>query len=74
MGFFRIKMGKNSLGIESEIAWATPGEFTVHNFPCDEDGKNCNGGSQKNLDPSSNIEAIQRRLAGEAKRRRNVRA
>jgi cathepsin X len=74
MGFFRIGMGKNLLGIESDIAWATPGEFTVNNFPCDEDGKNCNGGAQQYLDPSSDVEAMQRRLAGEAKRRRSVRA
>jgi hypothetical protein len=41
MGYFRIIMGKNALGIESEVAWATPGEFTVHNAPCYEDGSNC---------------------------------
>ena len=71
----RIAMGKNLLGIESEVAWATPGEFTVENYPCDEDGKNCNGGgSQSYVDPSLDVEAMQRRLAGETKRRRNVRA
>jgi hypothetical protein len=43
MGYFRILMGKNALGIESEVAWATPGEFTVHNKPCYEDGSNCQG-------------------------------
>ena len=68
-------MGKNLLGIESEVAWATPKSWTVDNFPCDEDGKNCNGsGSETYVDPSSNVEAIQRRLAGETKRRRNMRA
>lgn len=68
-------MGKNLLGIESEIAWATPGEFTTDNYPCDEDGKNCNGGgSQTYVDPSSDVEAMQRRLAGETKRPRNVRS
>jgi cathepsin X len=41
MGFFRIVMGKNALGIESEVAWATPGTFTVENVPCYEDGSNC---------------------------------
>ena len=41
MGFFYIVMGKNSLGIESEVAWATPGSFTIKNFPCNEDGSNC---------------------------------
>jgi hypothetical protein len=29
MGHMRLEMGKNLLGIESDIAWATPGEFTV---------------------------------------------
>jgi cathepsin X len=42
LGFFRIELGKNLLGIESHISWATPGTFTVQNFPCAEDGKNCN--------------------------------
>lgn len=70
----RIEMGKNLLGIESEIAWATPGIFTVHNFPCSEDGSGCNHGHGTYVDPSSDIEAMQRRLAGETKLRRNVRA
>jgi len=41
MGYIRVEAGKNLLGIEGEVAWATPGAFTVHNFPCHEDGKNC---------------------------------
>ena len=41
MGYMRLAVGKNLLGIEGEVAWATPGTFTVHNFPCSEDGKNC---------------------------------
>lgn len=69
-------MGSNLLGIESDIAWATPGEYTVNNYPCDEDGKNCNGGTQTYVDPSTDVEAIQRRLAEEVTKcsRRNVRA
>jgi len=68
-------MGKNLLGIESEVAWATPKSWTVENYPCDEDGKNCDGGgSQIYVDPSLDMEAMQRRLSGETKRRRNVRA
>ena len=44
-----------------------PGQFTVHNFPCSEDGKNCNFHkkaveTQKYEDPSKNIDAVQRRL------------
>ena len=34
-------MGQNILGIEEEITWATPGLYTSHNFPCFEDGINC---------------------------------
>mmetsp|Transcript_8964 Transcript_8964/g.10723 ORF Transcript_8964/g.10723 Transcript_8964/m.10723 type:complete len:355 (-) Transcript_8964:75-1139(-) len=69
MGYFRIEAGKNSLGIESAIAWATPGEFTIKNFPCSEDGKNCNGGhsafgTQTYVDPSVDMEALQSRLRG----------
>lgn len=58
MGYFRIVMGHNALGIETEIAWATPGVFTIHNFPCNEDSSNCGGNevmaSQKYVDPSTN--------------------
>jgi len=66
MGYFRIEMGDNLLGIESGIAWATPGAFTVNNFPCSEDGKNCRStspdGYQYYVDPSGDIDSIQRRL------------
>ena len=41
MGFMRLEMGHNLLGIEGEVAWVTPGAFTVHNFPCAENGDNC---------------------------------
>jgi len=41
MGFFRIKMGGNQLGLEADCAWAIPKEFTEHNTPCSEDGHNC---------------------------------
>jgi len=56
MGFFRIAMGQNVLGIENEIVWATPDTFTTVNFPCDEDGKNCGPRTQKFIDPSSNLQ------------------
>ena len=29
MSYFRILLGKNALGIESQVAWATPGMFTI---------------------------------------------
>jgi len=71
MGYMRLEMGKNLLGIEGEVAWATPGTFTVMNFPCYEDGKNCVS-HETYVDPSENIASIQRRLNME-KPRRSVR-
>jgi cathepsin X len=68
MGYVRVEAGKNLLGIEGEIAWATPGSFTVHNFPCHEDGKNCDfhkGPSlmtQQYVDPSQSEEKLQAHL------------
>lgn len=62
LGFFRIELGKNLLGIEGHISWATPGSFTIHNFPCQKDGSNCNR-DQKYVDPSTSpVSWIQRRL------------
>ena len=48
MGFFRVVMGKNMLGIEDHVAWVTPGSFTVENVPCSEDGAMCAGVAQEN--------------------------
>jgi len=42
-GFFRVVTGKNMLNLEQGVAWATPGHFTTHNVPCDEDGATCGG-------------------------------
>jgi len=42
-GFFRVATGKNMLDLESSVGWATPGQYTVHNVPCDEDGASCGG-------------------------------
>jgi hypothetical protein len=61
MGFFRILAGHNSLGIEMEVAWATPGAFTVHNYPCYEDGANC-AKTQYYEDPSKDVEKVRARL------------
>lgn len=68
MGYMRLEVGKNLLGIEGEVAFAVPGSFTVHNFPCSENGANCNkGGSvvgtQHYVDPSNNLEALHARIA-----------
>jgi len=67
LGYFRILMGHNALGIEMEAAWATPGSFTVQNYPCYENGENC----VKTVhyeDPSKNVEVVKRRLAMDKKR------
>jgi cathepsin X len=80
MGFIRVEMGKNILGIEGEVAWATPGSWTEMNFPCAENGINCNGSSGKSgkgkndgamfyKDPSMDVEAVQRRLERDNRRR-----
>jgi cathepsin X len=66
LGFIRVEMGKNILGLEGEVAWATPGSWTEMNFPCAENGKNCNGGKHLQatfyMDPSNDVQAVQRRL------------
>lgn len=68
MGFMRLEVGKNLLGIEGEIAWVTPGSFTVHNFPCSENGDNCvidkpsGRMSQFYVDPAANVAAIDNRV------------
>ena len=72
MGFFRILAGHNSLGIEMEVAWATPGAFTVHNFPCYEDGANCVT-TQHYEDPSRAVEKVQARLRHDNKKTRKGR-
>lgn len=41
MGFFKVEMGFNLLGMEHKIAWATPKTFSTSNVPCGEDGSNC---------------------------------
>ena len=69
-GFAFIEMGKNILGIESDIAWATPRTYTVINYPCFEDGANCKAdnaeiGQVWYVDPSHDIARIHRRLSSE---------
>ena len=41
LGFFRIVLGENQLGIEGDCAAAIPGNWTKKNKACDLDGKNC---------------------------------
>ncbi len=44
LGYVRVVLGDNQLGLEADCAWATPGSWTEINFPCFEDGSNCGGG------------------------------
>mmetsp|Transcript_14832 Transcript_14832/g.28264 ORF Transcript_14832/g.28264 Transcript_14832/m.28264 type:complete len:384 (-) Transcript_14832:154-1305(-) len=72
MSFFRILAGSNVLAIEKKIAWATPGHFSVENFPCHVDGQNCHGepstlSAQYYVDPSLDLESVQRRLSALAR-------
>jgi hypothetical protein len=65
MGCFRVELGKNILGIEHKVAWATPGHYTELNYPCWEDGKNCDGGPVRTRhysDPSATIHRVRQRL------------
>jgi len=68
LGYVRVAMGQNILGLEGEVAWATPGSWTELNFPCNENGDNCNGGHTFKdgavfyNDPSNDLQAVQRRL------------
>jgi len=66
MGYMRLQIGSNLLGIEGEVAWATPGQFTTHNTPCYENGKNCQGDhrmtTQYYQDPAKDIAKTHQRL------------
>ena len=41
MGFLRLVLGENQLGIEQQCAWTIPGTWTEENVACDENGLNC---------------------------------
>jgi cathepsin X len=58
MGFFRIELGKNVLGIESSIAWATPGRFSA----CLEQNQDCEYQTQQFVDPSLRIQEVHNRI------------
>jgi len=49
LGFMRLVLGENQLGIEKTCAYAIPGNWTVHNVPCYEDGSNCNANTSNYL-------------------------
>lgn len=51
-GFMRLVAGENQLGIEGEVFWATPKQFSLINPKgCHENGENC---AQTYKDPSTN--------------------
>ena len=63
MSMFRVEIGKNLLGIESNVVWATPGHFSISNRQCSEDGSNCDKEDVIHyVDPSNSREAVKRRL------------
>jgi len=72
MGYMRLEMGKNLLGIEGEIAWVVPGTYTSHNYACYEDGSNCVS-KEVYVDPSNDLVAMKRRLADDKKKTGNIR-
>ena len=72
MGFVKVEMGSNVLGIESEVSWATPGTFTIHNKACAEDGANCGAqGTHFYEDPSVSLKFDRNVLKTERKLRKN---
>jgi cathepsin X len=58
MGFARVKMGHNCIGIESEVVWATPDTWTTHNKHCDEDGSKCTGNGANNSNANANMNTV----------------
>jgi len=42
LGFMKLVLGENQLGIEKTCAFAMPGNWSMNNVPCFEDGSNCN--------------------------------
>ena len=69
MGYMRLEVGKNLLGIEGEIAWATVSEFTTTNYACYEDGSNCVH-TETYVDPSTDLVAMKNRLTADKKKKR----
>ena len=66
MGYIRVEMGKNVLGLESDISWATLGSWTEDTYKYDTNRENFNnvrGGISVN--PSEDVEAVKRRLREE---------
>ena len=69
--FFSVRFTHIRLLLKNfQFTGATPGQFTIENTKCREDGKNCNNGgdpqfvAQRYIDPSRNVAEVKRRLAG----------
>jgi len=62
MGYIKVKTGSDVLGIESYVVWATPGTFSLRNYPCAESGSNCGPESHAYVDPSFDLDSVERRL------------
>jgi len=64
LGYCRVQIGDNILGIEGEISWATPKDWTERNYPCYEDGSNCINVPSRGVykDPSLDVSAVYSRL------------
>ena len=66
MGFFRIERGSNTLGIEADCAWGIPGSYTTSNFPCWEDGGNCQVKAEYKAGPNHVAGAVARKMGRKA--------
>jgi len=81
-GFFRIEMGENQLGIESQVSFAVPGEYSVATpVACDEDGSDCDNSAAHGfigrtyIDPSVDVaRVLQRAKRDRIQNRRRDRA
>jgi cathepsin X len=63
LGYFRVLMGKNILGIETNVAWSTPGTFTVGMDPTCLKGMGISCFSQLTyVDPSQTLGKVLKRL------------
>jgi len=60
LGYFRLVRGQNQLQIESSCNWAKPGSWTEVNYPCFEDGSNCQGKADRGFSTDSSMKLSKR--------------
>lgn len=58
MGYVRLVRGQNQLQIESMCSWAVPGKWSVTNFPCYEDGSNCQAKSDPGYSTDPSVDGV----------------